>query len=142
VHYLIAPGAIQRSDLIIDTPKVAHNIYLQVLAELGIVGFVPFMLILGFGLTCCLRAARTFERRRDLGMELMSRAVFVALVGILAADFFVSQQFSKQLWLLLGLGPALLAIAPGSPSPDGERGADEPVAPLSPERLEQVPAHA
>jgi O-antigen ligase len=142
VHYLIAPGAIQRSDLIIDTPKVAHNIYLQVLAELGIVGFVPFMLILGFGLTCCLRAARAFERRRDLGMELISRAVFVALVGILAADFFVSQQFSKQLWLLLGLGPALLAIAARSPSQEGEHRADEPVAPLSPARLEPVPAHA
>jgi O-antigen ligase len=137
VHYLIKPGAIQRSDLIIDTPKVAHNIYLQVLAELGIVGFVPFVLILGFGLACCLGAARAFERRRDLGMELMSRAVFVALVGILAADFFVSQQFSKQLWLLLGLGPALLAIATRSGAE-----ADEPVAPLSPERLEPVPAHA
>lgn len=140
VHYLIEPGAIQRSDLIVDTPKVAHNIYLQVLAELGIVGLVPFLLILGFGLWCCLRAARAFERRRDLGMELMSRAVFVALVGILAADFFVSQQFSKQLWLLLGLGPALLSIATRDPASDD--GAPEAVAPLAPERLEPVPAHA
>ena len=138
VHYLIEPGAIQRSDLIVDRPRVAHNIYLQVLSEFGIVGFVPFMLILGFGFTCCLRAARAFERRRDLGMELMSRAVFVALIGILAADFFVSQQFSKQLWLLLGLCPALLAIATRSDSVE----ADEPVAPLSPERLEPVPAPA
>jgi hypothetical protein len=72
----------------------------------------------------------------------MSRAVFVALVGILAADFFVSQQFSKQLWLLLGLGPALLAIATRSPSTQGAPGADAPVAPLAPERLEPVPAHA
>ena len=28
-----------------------------------------------------------------------------------AGDFFISEEFSKQLWLLLGLGPALLAIA-------------------------------
>jgi F0F1-type ATP synthase assembly protein I len=35
----------------------------------------------------------------------------VALIGILTADFFISEQFSKQLWLLLGLGPALLGVA-------------------------------
>ena len=35
----------------------------------------------------------------------------VALVALLAMDFFLSDQFSKQLWLLLALCPALLAIA-------------------------------
>jgi hypothetical protein len=35
----------------------------------------------------------------------------LALAGMLAADFFVSEQYSKQLWLLLALGPSLLAIA-------------------------------
>src|SRR5437763_1402054 len=58
-----------------------------------------------------LRAARIFERLGDRTMELMSRALLVALCGVLAADFFISQEFSKQLWLLLGLGPAVLAIA-------------------------------
>jgi hypothetical protein len=33
------------------------------------------------------------------------------LVGLLAADFFGSRQYSKQLWLLLSLCPALLAIS-------------------------------
>ena len=32
-------------------------------------------------------------------------------VGILAAGFFFSGQYSKELWLLLGLGPALLAMS-------------------------------
>ena len=44
-------------------------------------------------------------------MELFARGVIVALVGILAADFFISEQFGKQLWLLLGLGPALYGVA-------------------------------
>ena len=34
-------------------------------------------------------------------MEIVARAMVVALVGILAADFFVSEQYGKQLWLLL-----------------------------------------
>jgi O-antigen ligase len=141
VHYLIAPGTIERSDLIITAPKVAHNIYLQVLAEMGVIGLVAFVTILGFSLRCALRAAHLFERRRDATMEILSRAVFVALVGILTADFFASEQFSKQLWLLLGLGPALLAMA--------QRGADReestdagafPAGPLAPDRLEPAPA--
>ena len=44
-------------------------------------------------------------------MELFARGMIVALVGILAADFFISEQFGKQLWLLLGLGPALYGVA-------------------------------
>jgi O-antigen ligase len=141
VHYLIAPGTIQRSDLIITTPKVAHNIYLHVLAELGVIGLVAFLLILGFSLRCALRAARLFERCKDLTMELLSRAVFVGLVGILTADFFASEQFSKQLWLLLGLGPALLTMAQGG-AQEEERteGGSLPAGPLAPERLEPAPA--
>ena len=142
-HFLIEPGAIQRSDLIIDQPKVAHNIYLQELSELGIVGLIPFLIILGFPLVCALRAARIFGEKGDPGLELMSRAVVVALIGILAADFFASEQFSKQLWLLLGMGPALLAMARRSSG--GEEGQPPDggvVAPLAAQRLEPTPALA
>ena len=114
IHYLLKPGALQRDEFIVDTPKVAHNTYLQVLAELGIVGAALFLAIIGFSLLCILRAARIFERLGEAPMELMSRALLVALCGVLAADFFISEEFSKQLWLLLGLGPALLAIAASS----------------------------
>jgi O-antigen ligase len=140
VHYLIAPGTIQRSDLIIEKPKVAHNIYLHVLAEMGVVGLVGFVLILGFGLRCALRAAWAFRRRGDPAMELLSRAVFVGIVGILSADFFASEQFSKQLWLLLGLGPALLAMAnrAGDSVEDEDEVGVSP--PLAPGRLEPTPS--
>lgn len=140
VHYLIAPGTIRRSDLIIIQPKVAHNIYLHVQAEMGIVGLVAFLLILGFSLRCTLRAAWAFQRRGDPSMELLSRAVFVGLIGMLSADFFASEQFSKQLWLLLGLGPALLAMARRDHPPEAD---EEATAPLAPQRLEpaaSVPA--
>jgi O-antigen ligase len=111
IHYLLEPGAILRDEFIVDTPKVAHNTYLQVFAELGTVGLALFLSIIGFSLLSVLRAARIFERLGDPRMELISRALLVALCGVLAADFFISEEFSKQLWLLLGLGPALLGIA-------------------------------
>ncbi len=112
IHYLLVkPGAIERDEFIVDTPKVAHNSYLQILAELGIVGLTMFLLIIGFALRCALKAARWFGRAGDSQMEIVARAMVVALVGILAADFFLTEQYGKQLWLLLGLGPALLGVA-------------------------------
>jgi O-antigen ligase len=111
VHYVLQPGPLTRSDQVIDTPKVTHNIYLQALAETGVVGLVLFIAVLGFPIACALRAARNFERLGDSEMEIMARALVAALAGVLAADFFASEQFSKLLWLLLGLGPALLAIS-------------------------------
>ena len=117
IHYLLEPGAVLRDEFIVDDPKVAHNVYLQVTAELGVVGGLMFVSILAFSLACCVRAARRFGARGDERMEILSRALVVALIGVLAADFFASEQFSKQLWLLLGLGPALLGIASRDSAP-------------------------
>jgi O-antigen ligase len=110
IHYLLEPGALLRDDFIVDTPKVAHNMYLQVLAELGVVGLVLFATILGFSLVCASKAARLARLGGDREMEILSRALVVALIGLLAAYFFVSSEYSKQLWLLLALCPAALAI--------------------------------
>lgn len=111
VHYLLQPGAIQRSEFFVDQPKATHNTFLQVLTELGIPGLALFLAIIGFSLSTAYRAARAFHAHGDLRMELIARGVLVALVGLLAADFFISANFSKQLWLLLGICPALLVIA-------------------------------
>lgn len=121
VHYLLEPGTIRRSDFIVDTPKVAHNIYLQVLVDLGVVGLVLFLAVIGFSLWATWRAARLFMRQGDERMELMARGLLLALLGILAADFFLSDNFNKHLWLLLGMGPALLAVASrGREAAEGE----------------------
>ena len=113
VHYLLEPGVLRRDEFIVDTPKAAHNTYLQVLAELGVIGAALFISVIGFALLCILRAARIFDRLDERGLELLARALLVAIAGVLAADFFISEQYSKQLWFLLGLGPALLGVANG-----------------------------
>jgi O-antigen ligase len=111
VHYLLQPGAINHGDLIIGTPRVAHNTFLQLWAEIGIVGLLLFLLVVGFCLQSTLRAVRAFALQGDVEMEMIARALFVAIAGVLASDFFVTREAAKELWLLLGLGPALLAIA-------------------------------
>jgi len=143
IHYLFEPGLIRRSDFIVDTPKVAHNVYLEVLAELGIPGLLLFLGILSFCLLLMLRAAREFGRLGDRRMELIARAVIVATLATLAADFFASEQFSKQLWLLLALGPAMAAMARrAAEAPEGEPPEEEQAPPDAqpPGRLAPGPA--
>jgi O-antigen ligase len=111
IHYLLQPGAILRDEFIVDRPQVTHNSYLHVLSELGVPGLVLFGVILWTGFLAAWRAADEFRRRGDPFLEACSRAVTLALIALFVADFFASDQLNKELWLLLGLGTALLAIA-------------------------------
>lgn len=110
IHYLLQPGATFRSDEIVDKPAIAHNTYLETIAELGVVGGFGLLMIFGFPLVCAWRAARVAARIGQRGMELISRALIVALACTYVGDFFITNQYSKQLWLLLGLCPAVLAV--------------------------------
>jgi O-antigen ligase len=105
------PGTIVFDEHIIDRPQVPHNIYLQVLTELGVVGLAIFLAIIGVCLVCALRAAHLFRSRGSPGLEIMSRGLLIALAGVLTAEFFSSQLYSKQLYILLATAPALLAMA-------------------------------
>jgi putative inorganic carbon (hco3(-)) transporter len=111
IHYLQAPGVLTRADLIVDTPKVAHNIYLEVLADMGIPGLVLFLTIVLGSAAAAWRAAHLFMHSGDRDMELMSRCVVLAIVGFMTSNFFLSGQFDKQLWLVFAIGPVLLRMA-------------------------------
>jgi O-antigen ligase len=119
-HYLLQPGAVFRSDVVILTPQIAHNTYLEIAAELGIVGLLLFGSLVVFSVGSTLRAARNFRLAGDVKGEALARALAIAFVGVLVADFFISEEFNKQLWLLLGLGPAMLAISLRSRATSGE----------------------
>jgi putative inorganic carbon (HCO3(-)) transporter len=126
IHYLLQPGRLARSDLIANTPKVAHNTYLTIFAELGLVGASMFLALTGVAIASGIRAARVFARQRDGPMEMLTRGWLTAMAGLLTADAFLSAEFSKQLWLLLALGPAFLAVAclslgEATPRPDTRR---------------------
>jgi O-antigen ligase len=112
IHYLLVqPGLVRRADFIVDTQKVAHNTYLQAWAETGIIGLVLFLALIVSVLSCSWKAIKRFERDENLLMEILTRAQLVATIGLLSSLFFSSNEFNKQLWLLMAMGPAMLAIA-------------------------------
>jgi O-antigen ligase len=111
-HFLLAPGLLGRTDDIIGgESQVVHNSWLEVATETGTVGFVLFATVIGFSLACMLRGARAFGRAGDRRMQGVAICMAIALVGLLAGLTFISDQYNKGLWLLLGLGPAVLAMA-------------------------------
>jgi O-antigen ligase len=114
IQYLLAPGAIDSAEYIITTPKVAHNTFLQATAELGIPGGALFLGVTLFCLGCAWAAMRIYARGPDRDMEMLARGLFVALIGYFTAIQFLSENYSKLFYILLGLGPALLALARAS----------------------------
>ena len=111
IHYQIRPGAATvRTDLA-DNPSVAHNSYLEIWAELGIVGLALFLGIVISALAAAIKANRRFLRDGREDLAVIAGGVTVALISVLASDFFISEQSAKHLWLLIALCPALWAIA-------------------------------
>jgi O-antigen ligase len=110
-NYLVAPGATTRADQIITTPEPAHNTYLEIWADLGIVGLGLFIGIVLVALRSALAAAAVLGQAGRHGDELLAKALVVAIVAMLAAYIFISYQYSKQLWLLLAFALAALPAA-------------------------------
>ena len=111
LKFVVRPGEAPRSDRLVSEPAVAHNSYLETLAELGLVGGALLAGLIGFSVGSAAVAAKRFRKCGDTAMELLSRCLVTAMCGMLVADFFISEQSSKQFWLVLGFGPAFLAIA-------------------------------
>ena len=54
--------------------------------------------------------AQELARAGDRELDIIARATVVALTALFAAYFFISREYSKQLWLLLAMCPVMLEI--------------------------------
>lgn len=104
-------------------PMVAHNMYLEVLTELGPVGEAILLGLLFATGRALLVAFRRARRAGDRDIETISVALLVSLVAYCIAGFFLSIQANKPLWIMIGLALALdvmsrrLAPAAAAPLP-------------------------
>jgi O-antigen ligase len=120
VTYALDPGPLEHPVQIVSNPVVVHNTFLQMSAELGIVGLLLFLGVVAASIAAAGSAARRFERTGRRGLAVLARASVIALVAFLTASFFVSFGFGYRMWSLLALGPALLTVASLRPDGGGE----------------------
>jgi O-antigen ligase len=109
--YVRQPGALEHVRKIAEVPHVAHNTYLQLLSESGVVGLALFLAVALGAIAAAAAAAGRFERSGELRLATESRAVLVAIIAALAASIFLSNGFDRRTWVLLALAPVLLGIA-------------------------------
>jgi O-antigen ligase len=86
---------------VLDQQLVAHNTYLEILSELGLVG----MLFLGGGVVLVFTAGRRSLRTSgDAPAEAyVLRGLLAGTAGLLGAFVFVSAEYEKSLWIAIAL---------------------------------------
>ncbi len=86
-----------------DMNRVAHNMYLEVATGAGLVGLLPFLLLMFSPLVSLERAVRTHPPGP---LSDIAKMLQISLVAFLLIGFFSSSQYDKSLWLLVGLTTA------------------------------------
>lgn len=125
-------GELRHADLIAETPLVAHNMVLQLLSELGLVGLSIYAGIWFISMRSVLDAASAFERCGRTDLAHLARGVAVALIAMLAAGMFLSLGHEYRVWTLLALGPVLKRLADDMPLNSAARPRRYPLTLASP----------
>jgi O-antigen ligase len=84
-----------------------HNLYLEALAETGIVGGTAFLVFWWLTVSGAWRARRSVAPRDAL----LGEGVFVGLVGVLTTSVFLHAAFLSIAWTAIGLAWAAAAMA-------------------------------
>jgi O-antigen ligase len=94
----------------VATEREAHNLYLEVAAESGIVGLLAFGLILFSSLREIVLARRQFIEAKMTEYAAMTTAFGVGFLGYLAAAAFIHGAFQRYLFVLLGIAWGLRLV--------------------------------
>lgn len=92
----------EHTELVVSVaPRTTHNSYLEIAAELGLLGLATFGLFAGGCVLLAMRAVRAARRLRDDGSIALGRGIVAATLGVLASCLFLSNQYSELLWTML-----------------------------------------
>jgi O-antigen ligase len=95
----------------LDIANIAHNTFLEVAAEFGLLALAIFVLLLGATFATLGQVARSAERPGFGAIAGWAEGLRAGLIGFLVSGLFISAQYEKILWLTIFLTIPLGAMA-------------------------------
>lgn len=83
--------------------RQAHSLFLEILAERGIVGALIYCALVWFSIWSILRSKRMLIARGALNDARVGQALILCFVGYFSASIFLHEAFSGYFWLLVAL---------------------------------------
>jgi O-antigen ligase len=94
-----------------DNKKVAHNTYIQLLSDCGLIGALPFLLLLGGGITLGLKARRMLRNSPEYSAELLwISGLCAGIAGFAVCIFSIDAALSVELYVQIVLATILYRI--------------------------------
>lgn len=91
----------------VATEREAHNMFLEVVAEIGLIGFFIFSILLIAAFHSILTARNIFLANRQMDYAGMATGLFAGVLGYFVAAAFVHNAFPRFFYLLLGIAFAM-----------------------------------
>lgn len=93
----------------LETDRRAHNLYLELAADLGLLGLMAFLAIIVVTMVQLWRLSRFWAARRPEWGDL-ALAFMLALFAYMASGIFLQLAFQRYLWILVALANATIWI--------------------------------
>jgi O-antigen ligase len=93
---------------------LAHNTYMESLAEMGVPGLLAFLAIFGTTFVCLERTRRRARTAHEDFISQAANALQMGLFGFAFAIFFLSAEFLKLFWFSVFLGASLPQVLAAS----------------------------
>jgi O-antigen ligase len=88
------------------TERSAHSLYIEVLAEQGILGLLMFAFVLYSTFRSLINGKKIFQKISQDEYADLALAFQIGFMGYLAAALFIHGAYPRNLWLLIGIGLA------------------------------------
>lgn len=105
------PGYALENALDLEAPPAAHNLYLEILAEQGLLGLMLFAGLVGSTLILSYRAVHLNKATGNGTEAVLIQAMILGLLGYLATSVFLHDAFPRFFWTFLALMVAFVAGA-------------------------------
>ena len=94
----------------LDTRRRAHNLYLEMAADTGLVGLLVFLTIVAATLVGLWRIAKSRDARGDPVRAALARALALSIFAYLVSAVFLQLAYQRYFWFLIALANSAIWV--------------------------------